>query len=187
MIRNYRRRLPHIDAPGNPVFVTWRLAGTLPASRSFPSEKLTTGRQFIAYDRILDAARFGPRYLANPSIAAIVVERLYGAEKEGLCFLDCFVVMPNYIHVVWEPRVRLPRLIQMVKGGTARFANQILERAGPFWQQEYFDRAIRNDKEYLRIRRYIEQNPVRAGLCRTPESWPWSSANRQASLKARAG
>ena len=187
MIRNYRRRLPHIDDPGNPVFVTWRLAGTIPAGRSFARETLTTGRQFVAYDRILDAAGFGPQYLSNPSVAAIVVERLQGVAQEELCTLDCFVLMPNHVHVIWTPRVSLPRLIQMVKGSTARFANHILERKGPFWQQEYFDRAIRNDEEHLRIRRYIEQNPVRVGLCRTPESWPWSSANRQASLKARAG
>jgi hypothetical protein len=41
---------------------------------------------------------------------------------------------------------------------------------------DYFDRWIRNTIEEQRITRYIEQNPVRAGLCLVPEEWPWSSA-----------
>jgi hypothetical protein len=72
-----------------------------------------------------------------------------------------------------------------VKGPAARSANQLLGRAGkPFWQEEYFDRLVRTEKEFSQIRRYIEWNPVTAALAAVPEEFPWSSAC--AGLKPRA-
>ncbi len=53
-----------------------------------------------------------------------------------------------------------------------------LNRKGPFWAKDYFDRWIRNLDEEQRITRYIERNPVKAGLCSTPEDWLWSGARR---------
>jgi len=94
--------------------------------------------------------------------------------------------MPNHVHVLWTPWVSLPVLIRSVKGPTARSANQLLGRAGKrFWQEEYFDRVVRNDAEFSKIRRYIEWNPVAAALVAQPEEFPWSSAF--AGLKPRAG
>jgi hypothetical protein len=46
----------------------------------------------------------------------------------------------------------------------------------PFWQDESYDRLVRNDTEFARIVDYIERNPVTAGLVATPEEFPWSSA-----------
>jgi len=46
-----------------------------------------------------------------------------------------------------------------------------------FWQDESFDHWIRNPGEWHKIRKYIEQNPVAAGLVDKPEDWPWSSAS----------
>jgi putative DNA methylase len=94
--------------------------------------------------------------------------------------------MPNHVHVLWTPEVSLPVLIRSVKGPTARLANQLLGRTGKsFWQEEYFDRLVRNDAEFSKIRRYIEWNPVRAALVSNPEDFQWSSAF--AGLKSRAG
>jgi len=53
-----------------------------------------------------------------------------------------------------------------------------LERVGePFWQTESYDHWIRDDPEFDRVRRYIENNPVRSGLVAKPEDYRWSSAN----------
>jgi REP element-mobilizing transposase RayT len=41
---------------------------------------------------------------------------------------------------------------------------------------EPFDRYIRNERHYRKAVEYIENNPVKAGLCATPADWPWSSA-----------
>jgi hypothetical protein len=48
---------------------------------------------------------------------------------------------------------------------------------GAFWQDDYFDRYIRDEAHYRRVVRYIENNPVKAGLVRTAAEWPWSSAH----------
>jgi hypothetical protein len=64
-----------------------------------------------------------------------------------------------------------------IKTFTAREANRILNRVDPFWQRESFDRWARTEDEFNRMIRYIEENPVVAGLCDKIEDWPWSSAH----------
>ena len=59
-----------------------------------------------------------------------------------------------------------------LKRFTAKEANRILFRTGqPFWQDESYDSAVRDDAEFRRIANYIEMNPVRAGLVEKPEDW----------------
>ena len=59
----------------------------------------------------------------------------------------------------------------------ARWANKLLGRVGkPFWQEECFDRLVHSASECKQIRRYIELNPVKAGLVAHPAEFPWSSA-----------
>ena len=184
-VRMYRRRLPHLDVPGSPVFVTWRLRGSLPQERIFSREHATSGEAFVALDRLLDTARSGPVYLRRPEIASLVSEYLHVIDSQGLCSLHAYVVMPNHVHVLWTPQVSLPELVRHVKGPTARSANQLLARTGkPFWQEEYFDRLVRTDAEFSKIRRYIEWNPVAAALVSHPEEFRWSSA--YAGLKPHA-
>jgi putative transposase len=55
----------------------------------------------------------------------------------------------------------------------------------PFWQDESYDRLVRDGTEFERIRRYIEYNPVRAGLVATPAAYPWSSAGRRLEIGAQ--
>jgi len=64
-----------------------------------------------------------------------------------------------------------------LKGYTARQANRMLGRTGEaFWQPESYDHWVRSEQEWGRIVRYIENNPVGAGLASRPEAYPWSSA-----------
>jgi REP element-mobilizing transposase RayT len=178
-MRSYRRRLPHIDAPGVPTFITWRLWGSLPPERPFEREHLTAGEAFVVWDRLLDTARTGPFYLRQAEIASIVQEQLRRASSDGFCTLHAFVIMPNHVHVLCTPVISLPELVRRVKGSTAHQANGMLNRRGEkFWQDEFFDRIVRNDSEFGRIEQYIEWNPVKAGLVARPELFPWSSAWR---------
>ena len=67
---------------------------------------------------------------------------------------------------------------EVAKGITAKRANAITALAGsPFWQDESYDYLVRNQREFDRIRRYIEENPVRAGLVTEPSQYRWSSAD----------
>jgi len=87
--------------------------------------------------------------------------------------------MPNHVHAVIQPCVEVSKITKSLKGFTAREANLILDRTGErFWQDESYDHWIRNETEWNRIVRYTETNPVAAGLVKTAEDWPWSSASR---------
>jgi hypothetical protein len=59
-----------------------------------------------------------------------------------------------------------------IKRASAKDGNVVLGRIGkPFWQDESFDRWVRNSREFERIRSYMEYNPVKAHLARRPEEW----------------
>jgi putative transposase len=177
----YRRHLPHWQPSATSLFVTWRLAGSLPASVvKFRQRETDPGKSFLAFDRELDKGAFGPTWLKDPRVAQLVVEALeLGANKLELFKLYSFVVMSNHVHVLVRPRVPLARIMKSIKGFTAREANKLLSRTGEsFWQDESFDHWVRNEDEFYRIVRYIENNPVKAGLVARPEDWPWSSASR---------
>ena len=174
----YRRNLPHWYPDGTAVFVTWRLFGTLPRS----ADRVLDGRGFRDADSQLDRAASGPSWLSEACVAGYAAGALRRAAMERqLCLLHAFVVMPNHVHVLLTPREELPRVTRWIKGVSARRANQLLGRTGrPFCQDESFDRWVRDHREFNRIRRYIEQNPVQAGLVQSPEQWPYSSASAQA-------
>ena len=108
----------------------------------------------------------------------MVVEVIYhNANVLERYTLHAFVVMPNHIHMLVSPNVPLPRLTKALKGFTAKRANQILARTGnPFWQEESYDHLVRDSVEWERIKFYIEQNPVRAGLVKEASQYRWSSA-----------
>jgi putative DNA methylase len=172
----HRRRLPHYHSIGQPIFVTWRLHGSLPANRTFPPPS-TSGQAFVAMDRLLDNARTGPLYLRRPDIATVVVEAIHYREREQHYQLHSYVVMPNHVHLLMTPLVDASKVTQSLKRFTGREGNRILGLTGQaFWQDESYDRLVRNQAEFQRIASYIEMNPVKAGLVGTPEEFLWSSA-----------
>jgi len=178
MSETFERRLPHLYEVGQPLFVTWRLRGSLPRRRWFP-EDLPSGQAFVAMDRILDAAESGPRYLARPEIALMMTDAIRYRDYELKHYaLHAFVVMANHVHLLVTPLLRPSLLMHSLKRFTARAANSVLGRTGQFWQRESYDRLVRNDSEFDRIKHYIENNPVKAGLASTPEDYVWSSARR---------
>lgn len=80
-MKHYKRRLPHFEVIGQPLFVTFRLDGSLPRNRVFPPAQIADGKSFVVMDRMLDAAAAGPRFLAIPEIAAMVVSALWDLER----------------------------------------------------------------------------------------------------------
>ena len=157
------------------MFITWRLHGTLPRNRVFPTEN-QAGRAFVAMDRLLDRAEFGPRHLSRPEIANLAVDAILRSEQMEHFVLQAFSVMPNHVHLLVSPHVTLAKLTHSLKRATAKAANEILGLAGqPFWQDESYDHLVRDRAEFQRIIAYIENNPVRAGLAPTAEAYPWSS------------
>lgn len=158
-------------------------------NRPFRRDDVTSGRAFAAFDRLLDTARSGPLLLKQPAIAEMVMNCL---QRLGHCDeiydLHAFAVMPNHVHALWTPNIPLPQIMKLIKGGTARRANQVLGSTGnAFWQDESYDHFVRDRDEFRHIQRYIQFNPVRAGLAAAPEDFPYSSASRRAVENAGRG
>jgi len=185
----YYRNLPHWQPEGAPIFLTWRLFGSLPASpkstarigcATTPPSRLSLGKRFKQMDSILDRASSGPFWLKDPAIARCVTTAIhFGAKNLNFYSLNAYVIMPNHVHMLITPIVPLTRITHGLKGVTAREANAILRRTGQhFWQDESFDHWVRTPAQFDRIRAYIESNPVSAGLTTNPEAWPWSSASQ---------
>src|SRR4029077_7380429 len=80
--------------------------------------------------------------------------------------LDAFVIMPNHVHVL----VQLAKdqvfadVLHSWKSFSAQAINQLLGRTGQLWQEESYDRIVRDWSELVRYRDYIVGNPKKAGL-----------------------
>jgi REP element-mobilizing transposase RayT len=84
-----------------------------------------------------------------------------------------------------EPRIHPSLLMKSLKGATAREANRLLGLTGTaFWQKESYDHWVRDAAEFERVRRYIENNPVKAGIVQAAEEYRWSSAYVDTSVDA---
>jgi putative transposase len=174
----YKRNLPHWHPPNQDIFITWRLHGSLPAQFRAPKKTESPGKNFVTYDRALDQAKTGPLWLNDPRVAESVINTLKSAQQNNLFKLQAYALMANHVHVLLAPQSSLARITHQIKGATARAANKILNLNNThFWQDESFDRWIRDQAEWQRVRTYIEQNPVAAGLVAQPKDWPWSSAS----------
>lgn len=150
-------------------------ARIMAALRDSKTEEM--GRRFREYDAELDKRSSGPLWLKDPRVASLIVAGIQRVAARNLCRTHAWVVMPNHIHLLIEPKAPMAAITKAIKGSTARQANLILGRTGKyFWQDESFDRWIRDEVEFEKVKMYIEKNPVMAGLVERPEDWPSSSA-----------
>ncbi|MHB0989397.1 MAG: transposase [Bellilinea sp.] len=188
----YERHLPHYQVDGATIFVTFRLAGSLPISIirylnevkhqqerivgkiSDPTarkEAFTRSNKILfgKWDKALDLNYAESNWLSDRNVAETIWNSIHYRDKKEY-ILDACCIMPNHIHIVITPLKNgeayhcLSEIMQSLKGYTARKANIILRRTGQFWQHESFDHVVRNDKELERIIEYVLYNPIRAGL-----------------------
>jgi len=96
-----------------------------------------------------------------------------------------YCLMPNHVHIVAVPRN--PGNLTRAFGEVHRRYTWLINRrecwTGHLWQGRYASFPM-DDAHLLLAARYIEQNPVRAGLCALPEQWRWSSARHHLGLEA---
>jgi REP-associated tyrosine transposase len=143
---DYRRRLPHYQKADRTIFVTFRKLNREPFAAS-------------ARDVILQHCRHddGKRYILHAAI-----------------------VMPDHVHLLLTPMrdpagwpYAPPTILKLIKGVSARIVNKLLGSSGPVWQDESFDHVLRSEESFEEKLEYIRQNPVRAGLVRSVEEYPW--------------
>jgi REP element-mobilizing transposase RayT len=171
--------LPHFDAPGTWQFITYRLADSIPAElRDEWAEAMKLEddhEKFRRMELMLDRG-LGKCHLREPRMAQLVQENLWFHDGKAYRLL-AWVVMPNHLHILAEMWKPLGVVLKNWKSYTGSAANKMLGQVREtFWQADYFDRYIRDQEHYRKVVRYIENNPVKAGLVREPAQWPWSSA-----------
>jgi putative transposase len=88
-----------------------------------------------------------------------------------------YALMDTHYHlVVTPPDARsLPKTIQELGGRYVQYFNRRYQRVGTLWSARYRGLLITDESYWLTCLRYVEQNPVRARMVRTPEAYPWSS------------
>ena len=178
---SFRGQLPHLYKPGGCYFVTFRLADAI-LPTAFPKKHSAP----VSFDPESIAAPHQPRLtlgscaLKQPQIATLVQDALRFFDSKRY-LLAAWCIMPNHVHVIFSPLppYSISEILQSWKGFTARRANQLLNRSGPFWGTESFDHLIRSPEYYDQYIAYIENNPVKAGLCARPQDWPYCSAGFQ--------
>jgi putative transposase len=110
----WKRYLPHLTPEGQPVFVTWRLAGSIPVPHAaLLKNDSNPGKAFARFDRKLDRSQFGPMWLGDTRVANMFVSVLmYGESTRRSYGLGAWVVMPNHVHLVIQPHQPLPEIIR---------------------------------------------------------------------------
>ena len=124
---------------------------------------------------MLDGRDYGPIWLEQAEVAQVVAQSLHHFDNRNYELL-CYCLMPNHVHllVMLPPEApSLLRTLQRIKGYTALQANKLLGRTGTFWQAESYDHVVRPG-ELERIIGYILENPVKAGLVKEWQQWPYS-------------
>ena len=143
---DFRRRLPHFEGSGAPLFVTF-----------------ATIR----------------RWVLPPSARDLAMQHLLHDHGKRL-WVVCAVVMPDHVHLVYRPfadpaghRYTKAEVVGAIKGASAHAINRLLGRKGAVWQAESFDHVVRRSEALDGKLDYICHNPVRRGLCDSPDQYPW--------------
>ena len=117
-----------------------------------------------SFHRYLDAG-YGECHLRRPELARIVADAFRHFDGERYHLSD-FVVMPNHTHVLFGliGDFDLAGVCYSWKKYTASQINRLLNRRGHFWQGESFDHLVRSPEQFAYLRKYIAENPQKAGL-----------------------
>jgi len=179
-----RGYLPHFEGGEICQFLTLRLGDSLPQTvwLKWKDEMEQTEEENAKrllrqrFEKYLDEG-YGECFLQDERIALLVQESLLHFDLIRYKLL-AWVIMPNHIHFLIKPinNHQISEIIKKFKTFTAHEANKILNRSGKFWQEDYFDRYIRNYAHFIKTVDYIENNPVKAKLCQSYTEWRFSSA-----------
>jgi len=89
--------------------------------------------------------------------------------------LHDYALMSNHFHLLVETkRDNLSLFMKHINGNYAICANKKQKRSGHFWQGRFYSRYINSDKYYYALIRYIEQNPIEAGLAKEVTEYPYT-------------
>jgi putative transposase len=114
------------------------------------------------------------RVLIDQERVAVVVTQLLRVATDGHFAVVAYCVMPDHLHVLMEGQDDAADLREFVRLFKQCSAFEWKRRFGSaLWQRGYFDHVLRDEEDTLGVARYIIENPVRAGLVRDPEMYPY--------------
>lgn len=181
----YIRNLPHWRQPGATYFVTFRLADSLPRNKLNELRRLrieweqrnSSPRSNSAWEeyaritaqqveRWLDHG-YGSCLLKNPAYSAMVTDCMHHFDGQRY-ELSAYVVMPNHVHLIIRPTHWDAHPLESILKSWKQYSTNKINRAtgkhGNVWQQESFDRIIRDEEHLFRCLQYIGRNPRNVGL-----------------------
>ena len=118
----------------------------------------------------------GAVFFAPQDYANYLDDLREAASKHG-CAIHAYVLMTNHVHILLTPahNKSLPLTMQAIGRSYVQRLNKRYKRTGTLWEGRYKACLVQNDRYLLTCQRYIEMNPVRAGLARRPQDYPYSS------------
>jgi putative transposase len=100
--------------------------------------------------------------------------------KNKYCFaIYNYAIMGNHVHIIIKPGlvINISKIMHAINRWYARWYNGYYIRKGHFWEARFDSVVIKDDLQLLATMRYIDNNPVRAGLCTNSTEWKYSGAN----------
>jgi len=157
-----RKVLPHIDLAGYYQFVTFRTHESLDDYiMRVREQNIESKKREYVIDRYLDGSLKGA-YLSGKALVYLK-DFLFSLDGDVYA-LVAFVVMPNHVHILFRQIDALDITMQKIKGGSAFGINKILNRKGKFWESNYYDKVIRDEKQFGVVYNYIKYNALKADL-----------------------
>jgi putative transposase len=116
------------------------------------------------------------------------LEWLRAAQDRESCRLHAYVLMTNHVHLLFTPEhaETVPRVVMSVGRKYVQHINRTYGRTGTLWDSRYKSSVVQAQTYLLLCQRYIELNPVRAGMVSDPGAYPWSSYRTNALGEASA-
>jgi REP element-mobilizing transposase RayT len=116
-----------------------------------------------------------PVFTRHETVRIVLESLLRNSESSGWMVRQV-CVMPDHVHLMVSPLYEREQKLSLWMQRWKSSSKQRLNRAGidgDIWQREFFDRLIRSDENLTEKWRYVEMNPVRAGLCASPQNFPY--------------
>jgi putative transposase len=123
---------------------------------------------------------------ANDEDCQFLKQALHDAAKRHDLRVHAYVFMTNHIHLLATPATEqsVPKTMQSVGRRYVQYFNLRYQRTGTLWEGRYRATVVDADKYLFECMRYIELNPVRAGMVGHPREFSWSSYRANAEGKA---
>ena len=113
----------------------------------------------------------------NDKDYAVYLDKLKLYSKKYSVAVHSYVLMTNHVHLLMTPETEqgVSQMMQALGRYYVRYINQTYGRTGTLWEGRYKSTVVDSDNYFLTISRYIELNPVRAGMVVHPAEYHWSS------------